>query len=120
MTAGSATSQVSFQESKHVNPKTNATSYEKVNIGLTQKLQAKQPYLLNIPHTPERKYYNPVRFEVLTVVLLRTQVLWDVTLCSWASGVSYFKEMWYLQNANSHSPCDTMPHLRQPEPSIGN
>jgi len=33
-----------------------------------------------------------VRFEFLTLVLLRIQVLWDVVPCQWANGVQCFKE----------------------------
>jgi len=33
-----------------------------------------------------------VRFEVLTVVLLKVQVFSDVTLCYWASGLDCFKD----------------------------
>jgi len=33
-----------------------------------------------------------VRFQFLTVVLLRIQVHWDVMPCQWANGVHCFKE----------------------------
>lgn len=33
-----------------------------------------------------------VRFEFLTLVLLRIQVHWDVMPCQWANGVQHFKD----------------------------
>jgi len=33
-----------------------------------------------------------VRFEFLTLVLLRIRVCWDMVMCQWANGVQHFKE----------------------------
>jgi len=42
-----------------------------------------------------------MRFQVLTVVLLRIQVFWDVALCCWVSGSQHLKGTWCLHRQGS-------------------
>jgi len=44
----------------------------------------------------EAKTYLNMRFEVLTAVMLKIQVFWDVTLCHWVSGCQCSEEPYCL------------------------
>jgi hypothetical protein len=56
-------------------------------------------------------------FEVLTAVLLGTQIFSDVTLHQWVSGFQHFQGLGSLQNVRHHSPNNTALHHRRSEPS---
>ena len=47
---------------------------------------------------------STVRFEVITGVLLRMEVFWDMTLCHWASGFWYFTGLWGLHFEGTSGP----------------
>jgi hypothetical protein len=52
-------------------------------------------------------FHNFMRFEILTAVLQRIQVFWDVTLFHQVSGSWCFEHVWCLWNIRNHRPCDT-------------
>lgn len=57
------------------------------------------------------------RFEVLTAVLLGTQIFSDVIPHHWVSGFQHFQGLRSLQNVRHLSPNNTVLHHRRPEPS---